>query len=48
MLTVIGCSLVLFYYFKCYLFVYSKLVKFYERANEVKNKGKLKNSVVFK
>ena len=31
-LTVIGCSLFLCYYCKCYTFVYSKLIKFYERT----------------
>ena len=47
-LTVIGCLLFLCYYFKCYSFVYSKLVKFYELTHNFKNKRKLKNAVNLK
>ena len=47
-LTVIGCSLFLCYYFKCYSFVYSKLIKFYERLHNLKNKRKVKTAVIFK
>ena len=47
-LTVIDCSLFLFYYCKCYTFVYSKLINFYERTHCFKNKRKLKNAGVFK
>ena len=40
----IGCSLILCYYFKCYSFVYTKLIKFYGRTH----KRKLKNAVILK
>ena len=42
-LTVIGCLLFLCYYWKCYIFVYSKLIKLYERTHSFKNKRKLNN-----
>ena len=47
-LTVIGSSLFWCYYFKCYFFVYSKLLKFYERTHNINNKRKLQTAVVFK
>ena len=47
-LMAIGFSLFLCYYCKCYTFVYSKLIKFYERTHSIKNKRKLKNVVVLK
>ena len=47
-LTVISCLLFLCYFCKCYTFVYSKLIKFYERTLSFKNKRKLKNAVGLK
>ena len=43
----IGCSLFLCYYFEYYSSVYYKLIKFYERTHNFKNKRELKNVVFF-
>ena len=47
-ITVIGCSLFLCYFCKCYICVYSKIIKFYERTHSYNNKRKLKIAVVCK
>ena len=47
-ITVIGGSLFLCYYFKCYSVIYAKLVNFYLRTRQPKNKFKAKDIVVFK
>ena len=48
MLTVIGCSLFLCFYYKCYSVVNFKLIKFYKRTQNFKSKPKLINAVIFK
>ena len=47
-LSVIGGSLFLCYYFKCYSVIYSKLIKFYQRTHKPKQTLKTKDAVVFK
>ena len=47
-LTVIGGSLFLCYYVKCYLIIYSKLIEFYQRTRKPKQKLKPKDAIVFK
>ena len=47
-LTVIGDALFLCYYFKCYLIICAKLLKFYQRTRPPKTKSKSKENVVFK
>ena len=47
-LTVIGGSLFLCYYFKCYSVIYAKLVIINHRTRQPKNKIEAKDIVVFK
>ena len=47
-LTVIGRTLFLCYYCKCYSIICAKLLKFYQRTRQPKNKSKFKEKVVFK
>ena len=47
-LTVIGGSLFLCYYFKCYSIICAKILKFYQQTRPPKNKSKSKEKVVFK